>query len=79
LWSSLEIGNAKRALTETLDLPLPDAADVDLGNVSIFSVGTATVIIRYAGLTVMIDPNFLHSVDHVPLGFGSRQSGIVST
>jgi L-ascorbate metabolism protein UlaG (beta-lactamase superfamily) len=33
-------------------------------------VGTATVIIRYAGLTVLTDPNFLHRGDHVHLGYG---------
>ena len=33
-------------------------------------VGTATVIIRYAGLTILTDPNFLHSGDHVHLGYG---------
>ncbi|HTJ54534.1 MAG TPA: MBL fold metallo-hydrolase [Nitrosospira sp.] len=37
---------------------------------SIIFVGTATVIIRYAGLTVLTDPNFLHRGDHVHLGYG---------
>jgi L-ascorbate metabolism protein UlaG (beta-lactamase superfamily) len=37
---------------------------------SITFVGTATVIIRYAGLTIMTDPNFLHAGDHVHLGYG---------
>jgi L-ascorbate metabolism protein UlaG (beta-lactamase superfamily) len=37
---------------------------------SIFFVGTATVILRYAGLTILTDPNFLHSGDHVHLGYG---------
>jgi L-ascorbate metabolism protein UlaG (beta-lactamase superfamily) len=37
---------------------------------SITFVGTATVIIRYAGLTILTDPNFLHSGDHVHLGYG---------
>src|SRR5262249_37076412 len=36
----------------------------------IFFVGTATVILRYAGFTVLTDPNFLHAGDHVHLGYG---------
>jgi L-ascorbate metabolism protein UlaG (beta-lactamase superfamily) len=37
---------------------------------SIFFVGTATVIIRYGGFTILTDPNFLHKGDHVHLGYG---------
>ncbi len=37
---------------------------------SIFFVGTATVVLRYAGFTILTDPNFLHAGDHVHLGFG---------
>jgi L-ascorbate metabolism protein UlaG (beta-lactamase superfamily) len=42
----------------------------NLRNGSIFFVGTATVIIRYAGFTILTDPNFLHKGDHVHLGYG---------
>lgn len=52
-------------------LPAGDGgADLDRG--SIFFVGTATVIIRYAGFTILTDPNFLHQGDHVHLGYGLR-------
>ena len=37
---------------------------------SIFFVGNATVILRYAGFTILTDPNFLHRGDHVHLGHG---------
>jgi L-ascorbate metabolism protein UlaG (beta-lactamase superfamily) len=37
---------------------------------SVQFVGTATVLIRYAGFTVLTDPNFLHRGDHVHLGYG---------
>ncbi|KAJ3035895.1 hypothetical protein HDV00_003295 [Rhizophlyctis rosea] len=37
---------------------------------SIFFVGTATCIIKWAGLTIMTDPNFLHQGEHVHLGPG---------
>lgn len=37
---------------------------------SITFVGTATVILRHGGFTILTDPNFLHRGDHVHLGFG---------
>ncbi len=40
------------------------------GSGSVEFVGTATVIIRYGGFTLLTDPNFLHRGDHVHLGFG---------
>ncbi len=45
-----------------------ETADFDYG--SIFFIGTATVILRYAGFTILTDPNFLHAGDHVHLGYG---------
>jgi L-ascorbate metabolism protein UlaG (beta-lactamase superfamily) len=45
-----------------------ETADFDRG--SIFFIGTATVILRYAGFTILTDPNFLHAGDHVHLGYG---------
>jgi L-ascorbate metabolism protein UlaG (beta-lactamase superfamily) len=44
--------------------------DPDFGSGSVFFVGTATVVIRYAGFTILTDPNFLHRGDHVHLGYG---------
>jgi L-ascorbate metabolism protein UlaG (beta-lactamase superfamily) len=43
---------------------------VALDRGSVFFVGTATVILRYAGFTILTDPNFLHAGDHVHLGYG---------
>jgi len=37
---------------------------------SVFFVGTATVVSRYGGFTILTDPNFLHAGDHVHLGYG---------
>ena len=55
--------------TYALSLPAGTAAGrVDAGAVQF--VGTATVIIRYAGLTILTDPNFLHKGEHVHLGYG---------
>ncbi len=42
----------------------------DFSKGSVFFIGTATVIIRYAGFTILTDPNFLHAGDHVHLGYG---------
>jgi L-ascorbate metabolism protein UlaG (beta-lactamase superfamily) len=47
-----------------------DALTPDYGSGSVFFVGAATVLIRYAGFTVLTDPNFLHAGDHVHLGYG---------
>jgi L-ascorbate metabolism protein UlaG (beta-lactamase superfamily) len=41
---------------------------------SLFFVGTATTLLRYAGFTVLTDPNFLHMGDHVHLGGGVLRS-----
>jgi L-ascorbate metabolism protein UlaG (beta-lactamase superfamily) len=46
------------------------AAAHEPGRGSIFFVGTATVILRYGGFTILTDPNFLHKGDHVHLGYG---------
>lgn len=46
----------------------PAAADAQAGSVQF--IGTATVLIRYRGLTILTDPNFLHKGDHVHLGYG---------
>jgi L-ascorbate metabolism protein UlaG (beta-lactamase superfamily) len=53
-----------------LRLRSPEGTTPDFTNGSIFFVGTATVILRYAGFTILTDPNFLHAGDHVHLGYG---------
>jgi L-ascorbate metabolism protein UlaG (beta-lactamase superfamily) len=56
---------------ETNSIHLPRRNDdPDFGRGSVFFVGTATVLIRYAGFTILTDPNFLHAGDHVHLGYG---------
>eukprot|EP00741_Cyanophora_paradoxa_P016680 tig00020934_g16109.t1 len=35
----------------------------------VFFVGNATVVLRFGGLTILTDPNFLHRGDHVHLGY----------
>lgn len=56
-----------------LELPV-QASIANFEHGSIFFVGTATVILRYAGFTILTDPNFLHQGDHVHLGYGLRSA-----
>ncbi|HYY99638.1 MAG TPA: MBL fold metallo-hydrolase [Pyrinomonadaceae bacterium] len=56
--------------TKELRLPSAEGAEADFSKGSILFVGTATVVLRYAGFTILTDPNFLHAGDHVHLGYG---------
>ena len=47
-------------------------ADVSLDHGELTFIGTATVLLRYGGFTVLTDPNFLHQGEHAPLGGGLR-------
>lgn len=58
------------ASARKLIFPAADGGESSFASGSITFVGTATVILRYAGLTILTDPNFLHSGDHVHLGYG---------
>lgn len=54
-----------------VSLKLPAAAasaPSDPGSVQF--IGTATVLLRYQGLTILTDPNFLHQGERVHLGYG---------
>jgi L-ascorbate metabolism protein UlaG (beta-lactamase superfamily) len=53
----------------SLKLPATNAAATE-ANGSVQFIGTATVLIRYQGFTILTDPNFLHKGDHVHLGYG---------
>lgn len=60
-------------MDEMRSLTLPRKnEDPDFSSGSVFFIGTATVLIRYAGFTILTDPNFLHRGDHVHLGYGLR-------
>jgi L-ascorbate metabolism protein UlaG (beta-lactamase superfamily) len=56
----------------TRHLSLEPRGGADLTQGSITFIGTATVLIRYAGFTVLTDPNFLHRGERVRLGYGLR-------
>jgi L-ascorbate metabolism protein UlaG (beta-lactamase superfamily) len=60
---------------EVFALKLPAGAGaseaaVTEANGTVQFIGTATVLIRYQGFTILTDPNFLHKGDHVHLGYG---------
>ncbi len=57
-------------MANTYELSASADASADFNKGSIFFIGTATVIIRFAGFTILTDPNFLHAGDHVHLGYG---------
>lgn len=58
-------------MVSTQELRLPATEEnPDISQGSIFFVGTATVVLRYAGFTILTDPNFLHQGDHIHLGYG---------
>lgn len=58
-------------MSEVRELVLPaenrEAPNLDC---SLLFIGTATILLRYAGFTVLSDPNFLHQGDRVHLGYG---------
>jgi L-ascorbate metabolism protein UlaG (beta-lactamase superfamily) len=57
-------------MTQTFQLSAPANMSADFGRGSVFFIGTATVILRFGGFTILTDPNFLHAGDHVHLGYG---------
>lgn len=57
--------------TQGLVLPTKDET-LNLASGEILFIGTATVLLRYAGFTILTDPNFLHQGDRVHLGYGLR-------
>ncbi len=61
------------------EMSLPGNSQVsDLAQGSIFFIGTATVLLRYAGFTILTDPNFLHQGDHVHLGYGLTSARVTN-
>jgi L-ascorbate metabolism protein UlaG (beta-lactamase superfamily) len=53
------------------ELVLPaGTGEPDVRHGSIYFVGNATTIIRYAGFTILTDPNFLHKGEKARLGYG---------
>lgn len=62
---------AKETAPTTMVLP-PIQQPADFTTGSIFFIGNATVLIRYAGFTILTDPTFIHKHGEVPLGYGLK-------
>jgi L-ascorbate metabolism protein UlaG (beta-lactamase superfamily) len=60
-----------------LDLP-PSGESPESGLGSIRFIGTATTLIRYQGMTILTDPNFLHRGDHIHLGYGMHATRLTN-
>lgn len=61
--------------TQSLALPTPaGGAAPELGAGTLQFIGTATVLLRYAGFTILTDPNFLHQGEQVHIGYGLRST-----
>jgi L-ascorbate metabolism protein UlaG (beta-lactamase superfamily) len=52
----------------------PGQASPDMATGSIFFIGNATVLIRYAGLTILTDPTFIHKHEQVSIGYGMHST-----
>ena len=49
---------------------------VGLESGSVLFIGTATVLLQYAGFTILTDPNFLHRGERAKLGYGLRSKRV---
>jgi L-ascorbate metabolism protein UlaG (beta-lactamase superfamily) len=57
--------------TRVSEITLPsDGGSFDSTTGSIFFIGNATVLIRYAGFTILTDPTFIHMHEQVSIGYG---------
>src|SRR5918911_125876 len=65
--------NATMPAPRTLVLP-DTGATPDAATGSLLFIGTATVLLRYAGFSILTDPNFLHRGEQIRLGFGLRST-----
>lgn len=60
-----------------MNLPSPpDSPDTTEG--SILFIGTATALIRFGGLTILTDPNFLHQGEQVHIGYGMHSTRLTN-
>jgi len=62
-----------------VDITLPaGAAAPDPSTGSIFFIGNATVLIRYAGFTILTDPTFIHRHEEVSIGYGMHSTRLTN-
>jgi L-ascorbate metabolism protein UlaG (beta-lactamase superfamily) len=61
----------------TIQLPSGEGRP-ELERGSVFFIGNATVLIRYAGFTLLTDPTFIHIHEQVGIGFGMRSTRLTN-
>lgn len=65
-------------MPEKAELALPQGGGpADLTTGSIFFIGNATVLIRFAGFTILTDPTFIHKHEQTWLGYGLHTTRLV--
>src|SRR3954469_24089466 len=70
-WHAMPQGGGDSSREEAAPLVLDGTANAsNTQEGSVFFIGTATVILRVGGFSILTDPNFLHRGDHVHLGYG---------
>jgi L-ascorbate metabolism protein UlaG (beta-lactamase superfamily) len=50
----------------------------DMKSGSVFFIGNATVLIRYAGFTILTDPTFIHMHEQVSIGYGMHTTRLTN-
>src|ERR1051326_5718517 len=68
-----EKGKEKDREQELVEMVLPEDEDeglLDMEHGSLYFIGTATALFRYAGFTILTDPNFLHKGEKAHIGYG---------
>jgi L-ascorbate metabolism protein UlaG (beta-lactamase superfamily) len=63
--------------TPEITLPVGDPSP-NLATGSVFFIGNATVLIRYAGFTILTDPTFIHRHEQVSLGYGLHSTRLTN-
>lgn len=62
-------------MSEIQEMVLPASShSLDLEHGSLLYIETATMLLRYAGLSILTNPNFLHQGEQAHLGYGLRST-----
>lgn len=67
-------------MTKEIRLPVSseDSADTTTTEGSVYFIGNATLLIRYAGFTILTDPTFVHMHEKVNLGYGLKSKRLTN-
>lgn len=67
-------------MTKEIRLPVSseDSADTTTTDGSVYFIGNATLLIRYAGFTILTDPTFVHMHEKVNLGYGLKSKRLTN-